>query len=256
MCVVFFFSSDLSHSNQYVQSLALCTLACMGSAEMCRDLAPEIDRLLRASNSYIKKKVGTSTSSSFLTNCTYTLCICIYIFCLLFCDSHNCPSRLLCVLFTLWEKSTIWGRCLPPQLDPSLLRRITVSWSTSATHLINMFTYSFFLLLSLIFQQFFIVLYICIDRCVTWCCSAHHWAVWEESRDTGEVQKGTRETHAYLLISEVLYIYTLYLSLCCNIVLCCISGSARSGSDNERSGHFGLFSRARCGRNQWSLPTG
>lgn len=55
MCVS---CSDLSHSNQYVQSLALCTLACMGSAEMCRDLAPEIDRLLRASNSYIKKKVG------------------------------------------------------------------------------------------------------------------------------------------------------------------------------------------------------
>uniref|UniRef100_A0A8C9XYD9 AP-1 complex subunit gamma n=1 Tax=Sander lucioperca TaxID=283035 RepID=A0A8C9XYD9_SANLU len=49
--------NDLSHSNQYVQSLALCTLACMGSAEMCRDLAPEIDRLLRASNSYIKKKL-------------------------------------------------------------------------------------------------------------------------------------------------------------------------------------------------------
>uniref|UniRef100_A0A8C8JEX5 AP-1 complex subunit gamma n=1 Tax=Oncorhynchus tshawytscha TaxID=74940 RepID=A0A8C8JEX5_ONCTS len=35
--------NDLSHSSQYVQSLALCTLACMGSAEMCRDLAPEID---------------------------------------------------------------------------------------------------------------------------------------------------------------------------------------------------------------------
>lgn len=59
LCVCVF-SSDLSHSNQYVQSLALCTLACMGSAEMCRDLAPEIDRLLRASNSYIKKKVGAS----------------------------------------------------------------------------------------------------------------------------------------------------------------------------------------------------
>lgn len=54
------FFSDLSNSNQYIQSLALCTLACMGSAEMCRDLAPEIDRLLRASNSYIKKKVRTS----------------------------------------------------------------------------------------------------------------------------------------------------------------------------------------------------
>lgn len=50
--------SDLFHSNQYIQSLALCTLACMGSAEMCRDLAPEIERLLRASNSYVKKKVG------------------------------------------------------------------------------------------------------------------------------------------------------------------------------------------------------
>uniref|UniRef100_A0A3P8ZIL0 AP-1 complex subunit gamma n=1 Tax=Esox lucius TaxID=8010 RepID=A0A3P8ZIL0_ESOLU len=50
--------NDLSHNSQYVQSLALCTLACMGSAEMCRDLAPEIDRLLRASNSYIKKKVS------------------------------------------------------------------------------------------------------------------------------------------------------------------------------------------------------
>uniref|UniRef100_A0A672LBF0 AP-1 complex subunit gamma n=1 Tax=Sinocyclocheilus grahami TaxID=75366 RepID=A0A672LBF0_SINGR len=37
--------NDLSHSSQYVQSLALCTLACMGSAEMCRDLAPEIERV-------------------------------------------------------------------------------------------------------------------------------------------------------------------------------------------------------------------
>ncbi|XP_061109759.1 LOW QUALITY PROTEIN: AP-1 complex subunit gamma-like 2 [Conger conger] len=50
--------NDLAHSSQYVQSLALCTLACMGSAEMCKDLAPEIERLLRASNSYIKKKAA------------------------------------------------------------------------------------------------------------------------------------------------------------------------------------------------------
>lgn len=64
ICVL---SSDLSNSNQYVQSLALCTLACMGSAEMCRDLAPEIDKLLRASNSYIKKKVRKSPTGTFIT---------------------------------------------------------------------------------------------------------------------------------------------------------------------------------------------
>ncbi|KAM9500755.1 AP-1 complex subunit gamma-like 2 [Clarias gariepinus] len=50
--------NDLSQNNQHVQSLALCTLACMGSAEMCRDLAPEIERLLRSSSSYIRKKAA------------------------------------------------------------------------------------------------------------------------------------------------------------------------------------------------------
>ncbi|TSO57288.1 AP-1 complex subunit gamma-1 [Bagarius yarrelli] len=50
--------NDLSHGGQHVQSLAMCTLACMGSAEMCRDLAPEIERLLRSSSSYIRKKAA------------------------------------------------------------------------------------------------------------------------------------------------------------------------------------------------------
>lgn len=55
LCNVLF--SDLDHASQYVQSLALCTLGNVGSTEMTRDLAPDVERLMRNSNAYIKKKV-------------------------------------------------------------------------------------------------------------------------------------------------------------------------------------------------------
>lgn len=50
--------SDLSHSNQYIVGLALCTLGNIASIEMSRDLFPEIEALLATSNTYIRRKAA------------------------------------------------------------------------------------------------------------------------------------------------------------------------------------------------------
>jgi AP-1 complex subunit gamma-1 len=47
----------MNSANMYTVGLALCTLGNIASAEMARDLAPEVEKLLNSSNSYIKKKV-------------------------------------------------------------------------------------------------------------------------------------------------------------------------------------------------------
>jgi len=50
--------SDLTHSNQYIVGLALCTLGNIASIEMSRDLFPEIENLVSTSNPYIRRKAA------------------------------------------------------------------------------------------------------------------------------------------------------------------------------------------------------
>ncbi len=49
---------DLNHSNQYIVGLALCALGNICSAEMARDLAPEVERLLQFRDPNTRKKVS------------------------------------------------------------------------------------------------------------------------------------------------------------------------------------------------------
>ncbi len=48
---------DLNHSNQFIVGLALCALGNICSAEMARDLSPEVERLLQSREPNTKKKV-------------------------------------------------------------------------------------------------------------------------------------------------------------------------------------------------------
>eukprot|EP00897_Mesotaenium_endlicherianum_P007089 jgi/Mesen1/6408/ME000329S05571 len=50
--------NDLNHTNQFISGLALCALGNICSAEMARDLSPEVERLLNSNNSYVRKKAA------------------------------------------------------------------------------------------------------------------------------------------------------------------------------------------------------
>ncbi|CAA0818295.1 AP-1 complex subunit gamma-2 [Striga hermonthica] len=52
---------DLNQTNQYIVGLALCALGNICSAEMARDLAPEVERLLQFRDPNIRKKAALCT---------------------------------------------------------------------------------------------------------------------------------------------------------------------------------------------------
>ncbi|XP_045474641.1 AP-1 complex subunit gamma-1 isoform X2 [Harmonia axyridis] len=50
--------NDLNSTTQFVVGLALCTLGAIASPEMARDLAGEIERLMKSPNAYVRKKAA------------------------------------------------------------------------------------------------------------------------------------------------------------------------------------------------------
>jgi hypothetical protein len=54
--------NDLNSRNQYTVGLALCALGNICSAEMARDLGPEVERLLVSQNPYLRKKAALCAS--------------------------------------------------------------------------------------------------------------------------------------------------------------------------------------------------
>ena len=52
---------DLSNSNQYIQALSLISIGNLATSDMARDLASDVEKILKGMSSYLKKKAALAT---------------------------------------------------------------------------------------------------------------------------------------------------------------------------------------------------
>jgi AP-1 complex subunit gamma-1 len=52
---------DLTNSNQYIQALSLITIGNLATQDMARDLAFDVEKLLKSTNAYLRKKASLAT---------------------------------------------------------------------------------------------------------------------------------------------------------------------------------------------------
>jgi len=60
--------NDLNNDNKFVSGLALCSIGNLATADMSRDLAPEVDKHMKSSNPYLRKKACLAMARC-LTKC-------------------------------------------------------------------------------------------------------------------------------------------------------------------------------------------
>eukprot|EP00555_Chaetoceros_dichaeta_P012001 CAMPEP_0198256492 /NCGR_PEP_ID=MMETSP1447-20131203/6413_1 /TAXON_ID=420782 /ORGANISM="Chaetoceros dichaeta, Strain CCMP1751" /LENGTH=213 /DNA_ID=CAMNT_0043943165 /DNA_START=112 /DNA_END=750 /DNA_ORIENTATION=+ len=60
--------NDLNSDNKFVSGLALCAIGNLATADMSRDLAPEVDKHLKSTNPYLRKKACLAMARC-LTKC-------------------------------------------------------------------------------------------------------------------------------------------------------------------------------------------
>lgn len=60
--------NDLNSSNRFIAGLALCTIGNLATADMSRDLAPEVDKHLKGGTPYLRKKANLAMARC-LTKC-------------------------------------------------------------------------------------------------------------------------------------------------------------------------------------------